>query len=423
VDRDSGFFDRELETMGPEARAAYRARRLGEVLRVAQERTAHFPSRLKASGLAPEVMKTPKDLARLPVLRKATLPELQKQVPPFGGLLGVPVGSLRRIFVSPGPIYDPAGPAADYFRLARALYAAGFRRGDIVLNTFAYHLTPAGAMCEDALTALGCTVIPGGVGNTDTQVKLVHDLQATGYVGTPSFLATILERAGAMGIDVQKTWRLQVAFVSGAMLAESLRAELLKKYGLRVRQAYATADLGLIAYECARQQGMHLAEDLIVEVCDPETGQPVPPGSPGEVIVTSFDEVYPLIRFGTGDLSALTSEPCPCGRTAARLTRIMGRADEVTKVRGLFVHPGQIDEVVIRFPEVKRYQVVVTRQGNDDDMLVRVETHAREAPYGMDQAVLEALRAAIKVRARLEYVPEGAIPDGAKRILDQRTWT
>lgn len=409
--------------MGPEARAAYRARRLGEVLRVAQERTAHFPSRLKASGLAPEVMKTPKDLARLPVLRKATLPELQKQVPPFGGLLGVPVGSLRRIFVSPGPIYDPAGPAADYFRLARALYAAGFRRGDIVLNTFAYHLTPAGAMCEDALTALGCTVIPGGVGNTDTQVKLVHDLQATGYVGTPSFLATILERAGAMGIDVQKTWRLQVAFVSGAMLAESLRAELLKKYGLRVRQAYATADLGLIAYECARQQGMHLAEDLIVEVCDPETGQPVPPGSPGEVIVTSFDEVYPLIRFGTGDLSALTSEPCPCGRTAARLTRIMGRADEVTKVRGLFVHPGQIDEVVIRFPEVKRYQVVVTRQGNDDDMLVRVETHAREAPYGMDQAVLEALRAAIKVRARLEYVPEGAIPDGAKRILDQRTWT
>jgi phenylacetate-CoA ligase len=226
-----------------------------------------------------------------------------------------------------------------------------------------------------------------------------------------------------MGIDVRKTWRLQVAFVSGAMLPESLRADLLETYGIRVRQAYATADLGLIAYECPRQQGMHLAEDLIVEICDPEMGQPVPPGSPGEVVVTTFDVVYPLIRFGTGDLSVLNPELCPCGRTAARLTRIMGRADEVTKVRGMFVHPGQIDEVVARFPEVKRYQVVVTRKGNDDDMLVRVETHAREAPYGMDQAVLDALRAAIKLRARLEYVPDGTIPDGAKKILDQRTWT
>ncbi len=423
MDRESGFFDRELETMAPEARAAYQARRLGEVLRAARERTAHFPGRLAAAGLRAGDLRTPKDLARLPVLKKASLPELQKQDPPFGGLLAVPVESLRRIFVSPGPIYDPIGPAPDYWRLARAFYAGGFRKGDIVLNTFAYHLTPAGAMCEDGLTALGCAVIPGGVGNTDTQVKLVHDLQATGYTGTPSFLATLLERAGELGIDVGKAWRLQVAFVSGAMLPESLRADLLKQYGIRVRQAYATADLGLIAYECPRQEGLHLADNLIVEICDPETGQPVPAGGAGEVVVTTFDEVYPLIRFGTGDLSMLNPGRCPCGRTAARLTRIMGRADEVTKVRGMFVHPGQIDEVVARFPEVKRYQVVVTRKGNDDDMLVHVEIHAKEAPFGMTEALLDALRAAIKVRARLEYVPDGAIPEGAKKILDQRTWT
>ena len=423
MDRDSGFFDSALETMTAEARAAYRAARVADVLRVAWDRTPHFPQRLKAAGLALGDLKTPKHLARLPVLRKAGLPELQRQTPPFGGLLAVPVESLRRIFVSPGPIYDPFGPGPDYSRLARAFYAAGFRKGDIVLNTFAYHLTPAGAMCEDALTALRCVVIPGGVGNTDTQVKLIHDLQATGYTGTPSFLATILERAGEMGIEVQKAWRLQVAFVSGAMLPESLRADLSKKYGMRVRQAYATADLGLIAYECPRQEGMHLALDLIVEICDPQTGQPLPAGSTGEVVVTTFDEVYPLIRFGTGDLSALNPAPCSCGRTAPRLTRILGRADEVTKVRGMFVHPGQIDEVIARFPEVKRYQVVVTRKGNDDDLLLRVETHAREAPYGMDEAILTALREGIKLRARLEYVPDGAIPDGAKKILDQRTWT
>ena len=423
MDRDSGFYDRDMETMAPEARAAQQARRLGEVLAVALERTAHFPARLKAAGLAPADLKAPKDLARLPVLKKASLPELQRQAPPFGGLLAVPVESLRRIFVSPGPIYDPCGPRPDYWRLAQAYHAAGFRGGDIVLNSFAYHLTPAGGMCEDALTALGCAVIPGGVGNTDTQVKLVHDLQATGYTGTPGFLATLLERAGELGIDVGVAWRLQVAFVSGAMLPEALRADLLMRYGLRVRQAYATADLGLIAYECPHQEGLHLADDLIVEICDPETGQPVPAGGAGEVVVTTFDEVYPLIRFATGDLSMLNPGLCPCGRTAARLTRIMGRADDVTKVRGMFVHPGQIDEVMTRFPEVKRYQAVVARKGNDDDLLVRVETHAKEPPFGMTETLLDALRAAIKVRPRLEYVPDGTIPDGAKKILDQRTWT
>ena len=422
MDRDSGFFDRDLETMTPEGRGAYQGRRLREVLRVAADCTSHFPARLKAAGLSLDDLKSAKDLDRLPVLKKAGLPELQKQDPPFGGLLAVPAASLRRIFVSPGPIYDPCGSVPDYWRLARAFYAGGFRKGDIVLNTFAYHLTPAGGMCEDALTVLGCVVLPGGVGNTDTQVKLIHDLKATGYVGVAAFLATLLDRAGEMGIDVKGTWRLQVAFVSGAMLPESLRAGVRQKYGIRVRQAYASADLGLIAYECPQQDGMHLADDLIVEICDPETGQPVTPGTPGEVVVTTFDDVYPLVRFGTGDLTALNPVACPCGRTSPRIARILGRADDVTKVRGMFVHPGQIDEVMARFPEVKRYQAVVTRRGNDDDLLIRIETVARAAPHGMDTSILDALRAGIKLRARLEYVPDGTIPDGAKKILDQRTW-
>jgi len=420
VDRSPGFYDSVMETMAPDSRRHFLQERLRDILRHAATSATHVPRRLEAAGHSLEQLREPDDLFRLPLLRKRELPPLQEKDPPFGGLVTAPVRDLKRIFVSPGPIYDPEGAGPDYWRMARAMYAAGFRRGDIAINTFAYHLTPAGSMCEEGLAALGCTVIPMGGGNTETQVQVLRHVQATGYVGTPSFLHTILQRAEEMGINPLQDLSMEVAFVSGGMLPESLRATMRGKYGVSVTQAYASADLGLIAYECPRHSGMHLAEDLIVQIADPETGQPVPDGTAGEVVVTTFNKVYPLIRFGTGDLSVLDPSACACGRTTARLTRILGRTDDATKIRGMFVHPGQLDAVMAEMAGVIRYQLVVRRKGFEDDLTLRVEALAAE---GELLARLEArVRDSIKLRARVEVVPAGTLPADSKKIVDERTW-
>jgi len=420
IDRSPGFYDQAMETMAPDARRHFLQERLRDILRHAGTLTTHLSLRLDAAGLCLEQLREPDDLLRLPPLRKRELPPLQEKDPPFGGLVTVPTGTLQRLFISPGPIYDPEGAGPNYWRMARAIYAAGFRRGDIALNTFAYHLTPAGSMCDEGLAALGCTVIPMGGGNTETQVQVLRHVQATGYVGTPGFLSTILQRAEEMGIDPLRDLWLEVAFVSGGMLPESLRATMREKYGVNVTQAYASADLGLIAYECPRRSGMHLAEDLIVQIADPETGQPVPDGAAGEVVVTTFNKVYPLIRFGTGDLSVLDPSVCACGRTTARLARILGRTDDATKIRGMFVHPGQLDVVMMEIPEVTRYQLVVRRKGFEDDLTLRVEgpTAGRDLAARLEARV----RDAIKLRARVEVVPAGTLPADAKKIVDERTW-
>jgi phenylacetate-CoA ligase len=409
-----------METMAPEDRHQFLRRRLKEILQHAAEHTPHLATRLRAAGLTLGQLAEPDDLVRLPPLRKRDLPGLQKQGSPFGGLVAVPPTALQRIFISPGPIYDPEGTGPDYWRMARAMFAAGFRRGDIALNTFAYHLTPAGSMCDEGLAALGCVVIPMGGGNTETQVQVLRDVQATGYVGTPSFLHTILQRAEEAGIAPLRDLSLEVAFVSGGMLPESLRDVMRKEYGVSVTQAYASADLGLIAYECPLRSGMHVAEDLIVQIADPETGQPVPDGTAGEVVVTSFNEVYPLIRFATGDLSVVDAAPCGCGRTTPRLARILGRADDVTKIRGMFVHPSQLDAVTVELPEVTRYQLVVRRVGFEDDLTLRIETAG--APGDVVARLESRVREAIKLRARVEVIPQGTLPQDAKKILDERTW-
>ncbi len=300
------------------------------------------------------------------------------------------------------------------------MFAAGFRRGDIVLNTFAYHLTPAGSMCDEGLAALGCVVVPMGGGNTETQVQMLRHVQATGYIGTPSFLHTILQRAEESGIKPLQDLSLEVAFVSGGMLPESLRALMHKAYGVSVTQAYASADLGLIAYECQERYGMHVAEDLIVQIADPQTGQPVSNGLAGEVVVTTFNTVYPLIRFGTGDLSVLDSAPCVCGRTTPRLTRILGRADDSIKIRGMFVHPGQLDAVIGEMPEVARYQLVVRRKGFEDDLSLRIE--AGHPPQDLVPRLEARVRESIKLRTQVEVVPQGTLAQDGKKILDERTW-
>ena len=417
VSRRDSFFD-PAEGIGPVARAEQQVGRLRAAITAAYERAPAMRARLEQCGLRPEAVRTLEDLAPLPVLRKDSLPRLQAASPPFGGLLGAPVASLRRIYVSPGPIYDPESPGVDSWGLAPALHAAGFRTGDIVLVTFSFHLTPAGHMMDAALAHLGCVVIPGGIGNTEVQARAIADLGATGVIGTPSFVFTLLEKLSALEVRHE----LALAFVSGEVLPTTLRQRMREEFGVRVSQGYATADVGLIAYECPAEQGLHVSARVLVELLDPDTGSPVASGTPGEVVVSLLDPPYALLRLGTGDLAAAVSGSCPCGRTAPRLAGILGRVGEAVKIRGLFVHPAEADRVALGFPEVVRYQIVVTRPGNHDEATVRLElrpgANAAESAARVGNAFQETLR----LRLPVEVVLPGTIEKGAERILDLRTW-
>jgi phenylacetate-CoA ligase len=278
-------------------------------------------------------------------------------------------------------------------------------------------------MVDNSLHMVGCVTVPTGVGNTEQQVNVLKNLKANGYCGTPSFLLNIAEKAEEMGLNLKKDLNLQVAFVAAEMLPESLRLKLEEKFGLILRQSYGTADIGCLGYECMLKNGMHVPDDKIVEIVDPETGKQLPPGKTGEIVATTFNKVYPLIRFGTGDLSILTETPCPCGRTSPRLIKILGRVDQVTKVRGLFVHPGQADEVALKHPQIAKYQVVVTRKQDKDEMTFRIELKEEmfEAEK-LKEEIEKSIRDVMKVRGDVQFVPKGTIPDGAKRIDDQRTW-
>ena len=422
IDRSPGLYDPKLEAMSTERRRAYQAQQLQTAVRHAYDHSPNFRCRMETAALTPAAIKGIEDLAHLPVLKKSSLPQLQRQDPPFGGLLAVHLSEVSRIYQSPGPIYEPEGRQSDYWRMARAFYAGGFRPGDVVQVTFAYHLTPGGWICDGGLRALGCVVIPAGVGNTEVQVQLLRDLVVTGFVGTAAFLATLISKAEEMGYDVAEDLHLRVASVGGAMMAESMRQMMADRYRLQIRQTYAIGDLGLIGYECQEASGLHIADDLLLQIVDPQSGAEVPVGEPGEVVVTVFDQVYPLIRFGTGDLSAVTTECCSCGRTSARLTRIMGRVDEVTKIKGMFVHPRQLDEVAKAFPEVQRYQVVVRLKGHDDEMTFRVELASGVEPEPLLANLREKTRDLLKIRPTVEVVPSGTILEGAKKILDERRW-
>jgi phenylacetate-CoA ligase len=418
--RASSIFDVSVETQDYMDLRRTHENKLMRLVRYAYEHAPKQRALMQQAGLEPADVRTLADLPKLPIVRKDALPQLQAAALPFGDLNGVPVGDLQRIFASPGNIYDPQGQGEDYWRFRAALAAAGFRSGDIVQNTFSYHLTPAGFMFDSALRALGCVVVPAGVGQTELQVRVAHDVGVTGYIGTPSFLHTLLSKARELNTPLQ----IEVALVAGEMLPPSLRAELESSFGVRVQQAYGTADLGCIAYECPQKDGMHLHPDCLVEVLDLETGKGAEPGQPGEVVVTLFDEAYPLIRFATGDISSFGPHPfCSCGRTAPKLTGILGRVGDAVKVKGMFVRGSQIDEVVKQFPEVARYQALVTRSGHQDELTYRVELGAPLTDLGGLKAKLaEKLRELLKVRGEVEVVPAGTLPPGAKKIDDQRIW-
>ena len=353
-------------------------------------------------------------LAKLPVTRKSDLIDIQQAEPPFGGLTATAKGKLYRVFGSPGPIYDPEGWGKDWWRIARALHAAGFRSGDLLHNCFSYHMTPGGIRFETAAHALGCPVFPAGVGNTEQQARAVADLRPAGYSGTPSFLRIILEKAREMGLDHSSLTR---ACVSGEALLPPLR-QALADLGVDVVQAYATADLGLIAYETHAKDGLVVDEDIIVEIVRPGTNDTVAMGEVGEVVVTSFNPDYPLIRFGTGDLSAVLPGQSPCGRTNMRLKGWMGRADQTTKIKGMFVHPRQVNDVAKRFPQVVRAKLVVEKENDNDHMTLHVES--ADSGDALAAALRDALQSVCKLKGEVTFHAPGALPNDGKVIEDRR---
>jgi phenylacetate-CoA ligase len=376
---------------------------------------------LKAPGwrehlgaIDPAEIATRAALARLPVLRKSELPARQKAAPPFGGFVADPVERFGRLFTSPGPIYEPEGRHEDAWRAARGLYAAGMRAGHVVLNTFSYHLTPGGFILDGGARSVGCAVIPAGPGNTEQQLDLIEHLRPTAYIGTPDFLKILLDAAGAAQRDVSS---LKRAVVSGAAFPPSLQAEI-KARGIDAYQLYATADLGVVAYETSAREGMVVNEDVLVEIVRPGTGEPVPEGEVGEVVVTSFDPHHPWIRLALGDLSAFLPGASPCGRTNARIRGWMGRADQTTKVKGMFVRPEQIAEIGRRHPGVGRLRLVVVRDGESDAMILKVESAAREPALG--DRIQESLRAVTKLGGNVELVAPGSLPNDGKVIDDAR---
>ena len=376
------------------------------------------------AGLKPDDIKTLKDLEKVPITKKSDLVELQKKHPPFGGLEGVPIRKLRRIYVSPGPIYEPGETDYEEIAWAEAMVAGGFRPGDIALNTFSYHMVPfALQMLDNTLHRIGCITIPAGTGNTEQQVHILKNLKATAFCGTASFLLSIAEKAAEMGLDLRKDLSLRAGFVATEMLPESLRSKLEEKFEMTIRQSYGTADIGCLGYECTEKKGMHIPDDKVVEIVEPETGRQLHPGQVGEIVATTFNKAYPLIRFGTGDLSSLTEAPCPCGRTSQRLLRILGRVDQMTKVRGLFIHPAQADEIASRHPLIGRYQIVVTRKEDKDQMTFRIEFNKEAAQRAkLKEEIEKSIRDVMKLRGDVEIVPGGTIPENAKRIDDQRSW-
>lgn len=410
-----------LETRDRSTREAALMAALPAQVAQAKSASAAFAEILK--DVDPAQVTSRQALAMLPVTRKHELLERQQASRSaggnvFGGFSSITFGaSMPRVFASPGPIYEPEGASRDYWRMARAIYAAGFRPGELIHNCFSYHFVPAGSMMESGAHALGSTVFPGGTGQTEQQVQAIAELMPAGYIGTPSFLKIIVDKAAEMGVALPS---LTKAMFGGEAFPPSLR-DWFAERGIAGYQCYATADLGSIAYETEAREGLVIDEGVIVEIVRPGTGDPVAEGEVGEVVVTTLNPDYPLIRFGTGDLSAVLAGPCPTGRTNTRIKGWLGRADQTTKIRGMFVHPGQVSEVIKRFPEVARARLVVTGEMANDVMTLKVET-ACGGPDGLAAKVADAVRDVTKLRAQVELVLPGSLPNDGKVIEDARSY-
>ncbi|WP_332815190.1 phenylacetate--CoA ligase family protein [Ramlibacter sp.] len=413
----SEFFD-ALETRDPAEREAALLRALPRQVAHARQASAAMAAIL--DGVDPAAVTSREALARLPVTRKHELLERQRAHvgrDPFGGFSALVRGpAMPRVFSSPGPIYEPEGGTRDYWRTGRALFAAGFRSGDLVHNAFSYHMTPGAFIMEAGAHAVGCSVFPAGIGQTEQQLQAIAELRPNAFTGTPSFLRILLEKAQETGADIGS---LRKAVTGGEALPASL-CDWFAQRGVDVYQSYATADIGLIAYETSARQGLVLSEDILVEIVRPGTGDPVTAGEVGELVVTTLNPAYPLVRFGTGDLSAMLPGTCPSGRTNARIKGWMGRADQTTKVRGMFVHPGQVADITRRFPEVVKARLVVSGEMANDQMTLKVE--AASWPQGLDERIAEAIRDITKLRGDVECLEPGALPNDGKVIEDARSY-
>jgi len=406
----SNYYD-HLETRNPALRESEQAAVLHGVIAHAMK----APGWAKhLAGVDAKSVTSRAALAKLPVFRKTDLAALQKEYPPFGGLNVTSPGNAKRLLMSPGPIFEPEGYGEDWWGAARACFAAGFRDSDIIHNSFAYHLTPGGFILESGAHKLGCAVIPGGVGNTEQQLEAIAHYRPAGYMGTPDFLKILLDTAHKTGKDASSIRR---ALVSGAALPGSLREEL-KARGVSVLQCYATAELGVIAYESEVMQGMIVNESVIVEIVRPGTGDPVAEGEVGEVVVTSFNPDYPMIRLATGDLSAILPGLSPCGRTNSRITGWMGRADQTAKVKGMFVHPKQIAQVAARHPELNKLRLVVGRESEQDTMTLQAESTSQDD--ALANAVAATVQSVTKLKATVKLVATGTLPNDGKVIADER---
>ena len=413
----TSFYD-ALETRDPKEREAALMAALPAQVANAQKHSKAFAEIL--AGVDAASVTDRAALATLPVTRKYELLErqqAQRGSDAFGGFSTIAFGAqMPRVFASPGTIYEPEGTRKDYWRMARAMYAAGFRPGELIHNSFSYHFVPAGSMMETGAHALGCTVFPGGTGQTEQQVQAMVELRPHGYIGTPSFLKIIIEKAGEQSVPLTSVTK---ALVSGEAFPPSLR-DWMAERGVAGYQCYATADLGLIAYETSAREGLVLDEGVIVEIVRPGTGDPVAEGEVGELVITTLNADYPLIRFGTGDLSAVLPGACPTGRTNTRIKGWLGRADQTTKVRGMFVHPGQIASVVKRFPQVLKARLVVSGEMANDQMKLQVET--TETAAGLSNQLAEVLREVTKLRGEVELVMPGTLPNDGKVIEDVRSY-
>jgi phenylacetate-CoA ligase len=409
----SEFFD-SLETRDPQERQQALIQAVSAQVGHAKNKAPAYKTLL--ADIDPGEINDIAAIARLPITRKSELIEQQQKYHPFGGYAAIKAPELAHVFASPGPIYEPGSNRHDYWRFARTMYAAGFRSGDLIQNCFSYHFTPAGSMVDSGAHALGCSVIPAGVGQSELQVQTIVDLSPQAYAGTPSFLKIILDKADDLGSDVSS---IKKALVGGEALPPSLRAGFVEN-GIRVQQCYATADLGVIAYESSAQQGLIIDEGVYLEIVRPGTGDPVAEGEVGEVVVTTLNPDYPLIRFATGDLSAIMSGSSPCGRTNQRIKGWMGRADQTAKVRGMFIHPEQVDKVVKRHPEIIKARLTI--EWIDESDVIKLLCEASDADESLQAAVIDSIRQICKLRCEVKLLEADSLPNDGKVIDDIRQY-
>lgn len=416
------FYDAAKETMPTKERERFLNEELRAIVEYAYHQAPAVKEKMDRAGVTPDQIKTIKDLEKLPITKKDEFTELQKQNPPFGGFLAVP--DTKEIFASPGPIYEPEIPEVQYIAAAKALYAAGFRRGDRAIVTVSFHMVPAGQHFAGAFEKLGVTLIPTGIGNTELQLQVMRDLKVTGYAGTPSFLMNLIRTAEELGYNFRQDFELRHALLGAEMLPESLRRTFEQDYGVNAQQIYSTAELLLLGYECSQKSGWHIPEEVLIEIVDHNTGKQLAPGEAGEIVVTPFNKIFPLIRYGTGDLSSIIAETCPCGRTSPRLAGLLGRVGEAVKARGMFIHPKQVQEVMAKFAQIPKFQVVVRRREHRDEITINLEL--KDETINKEQlanSLIKNFQDICRVRPdKVEFLAKGTIPEGGKVILDERVW-